>query len=572
MKKLYQLTTNFVVKNVFAFIMLFIFILFASFFEIYPVVFMQQIVDGLTQSSGFNALMLLLVYWYACRLCEAMFSALSGRMSASLSSRYSKLLRKSIFDKMSMSTYAITEDKNMAENIYASIEDVNSLGAVILSPIQYIAQNLCIFIWSSAYLIKLDYVLYFFCVPLGIIMWLSGNFVSKKNRRNEEMKKCSESGIADIIGNFFSGLREILTLGLVDRFRDAFQNLNEELCNRQYKSGWLQSALSSLLNMLWPIATVITLGIGGYRVSSENLSIGGLVAFMWYVQWAINPVSQFAIYKYQIKAASVAYKRISELFESYGDNTRSKQEYLPQISEISLEGVSYFYKNGGRGVKDVSVSFKQGVFYSLVGKTGSGKSTIGKLINGLYMPTSGTIKLNGTEVRPAGLLGSRQIMSAFSDAHIFSGSMVDNITLFSDRGMVQEDNLDDIFSILNLEDLRTIDNLSSQGEHSLSTGQKQRIAIGRVFYQNPDVLVIDEATSAIDSNTERAILDKLAELSSNHIIILISHRWSSVLRTDYCYMVDDGEIVCQGKPERLINQSVVFKELFFDQVMNGEED
>lgn len=569
MNALQNITIKFVSKNILTLIMLFVFLLLASFFEIYPILFMQEILDGLTKSSEFTTLFLPLAYWYGCRIFGAMFSALSGRMSALLSSKYSRYVRKAIFDKITLSSYSITEDKSAAENIYTSIDDVNSLGAAILSPIQYMAQNLFVFIWATTYLIKVDYVLYLVCVPLGVVMWLFGNVVSQKSKKNEDERRSLESGVAEIINGFFSGSREILTLGLVDRFTHVFDDLNKDLCSRQYRNGWLHSVLSSLLDILWPVATVIALGLGGYRVSVGHLTIGGLVAFMWYIQWAINPVSQVAVYKNKIQIASVSYKRIAHLFETYGTSNRDKRTYSEKISEITFDGVFYRYENSGRGVENVSLSLKRGQFYSIVGKTGSGKSTIGKLIDGLYEPTSGTIKLNGAEILPSSLLGSRQIMSAFSDTYIFEGSIVDNITLFSQTDSTKTD-LDDIFSILSLNNLRTVDNLSSQGEHGLSTGQKQRIAIGRLLYHNPDVLIIDEATSALDSSTEKYILHRLSELSANHIVILISHRLSSILKTDYCYMVDNGGIVCQGSPMMLLDKSKEFKQLFADQIMNGE--
>jgi len=570
-KPLRNITTEFISRNKLALFMLFVFLLLASFFEIYPVLFMQQILDGLTQSFEFSTLLLLLIYWYGCRIFGALFSALSGRVSSSLSSKYNRCIRKAIFDKITLSSYAVAEDKSAAENIYTSIDDVNSLGSAILAPIQYMAQNLFIFIWATIYLIKLDYVLYLTCVPLGVVMWYFGNIVSKKTKKNEDKKRSAESGVAEVINGFFSGSREVLTLGLVDRIRSAFNDLNEELRNRQYRNGWLQSALSSLLDILWPIATVITLGLGGYRVSTGQLTIGGLVAFMWYIQWAINPVSQFAVYKNQIQIASVSYNRIDQLFETYGTSSRTPKTYLEKISEITFDRVSYSYEKSSRGIQDISLSLKTGTFYSIVGKTGSGKSTIGKIISGLYEPVSGTIELNGTEILPASLLGSRQIMSAFSDAYIFTGSVIDNITLFSDVDTLKQGSLDDIFSVLSLDDLRNGGNLSSQGEHGLSTGQKQRIAIGRMLYHDPDVFIIDEATSAIDSSTEKNILDKLSSLSANHIVVLISHRLSSILRTDYCYIVDNGRVVDQGNPTKLLEDSNEFKQLFADQMMNGEE-
>ena len=571
MKLLRNITTEFVSKNKFALFMLFVFLLLASFFEIYPVLFMQRILDGLTQSINFVTILLLLIYWYGCRLIGALFSALSGRMSSSLSSKYSRRIRKAIFDRITLSSYAVAEDKSAAENIYTSIDDVNSLGSAILSPIQYMAQNLFIFIWATVYLIKLDYVLYLTCVPLGVVMWFFGNVVSRKTKNNEVKKRTVESNVAEVINGFFSGAREVLTLGLVDRIRCVFDGLNEELCNRQYRNGWLQSALSSLLDILWPIATVITLGLGGYRVSTGQLTIGSLIAFMWYIQWAINPVSQFAVYKNQIQIASVSYNRIDQLFETYGTSSRTPKACLEKISEITFDRVSYSYENSGRGIRDVSFSLKTGTFYSIVGKTGSGKSTIGKLISGLYEPEAGTIELNGTDIIPASLIGNLQIMSAFSDAYIFTGSIIDNITLFSDEDTLKQGSLDDVFSVLSLDDLRNSDNLSSQGEHGLSTGQKQRIAIGRMLYHNPDVLIIDESTSAIDSSTEKSILDKLSALSANHIVVLISHRLSSILRTEYCYVVDNGCIVSQGNPTMLLEDSNKFKQLFADQMMKEEE-
>ena len=132
MKSLRNITTEFVSKNKLALFMLFVFLLLASFFEIYPVLFMQRILDGLTQSIDFVTILLSLVYWYGCRLIGALFSTLSGRMSSSLSSKYSRRIRRAIFDRITLSSYAVAEDKSAAENIYTSIDDVNSLGSACL--------------------------------------------------------------------------------------------------------------------------------------------------------------------------------------------------------------------------------------------------------------------------------------------------------------------------------------------------------------------------------------------------------------------------------------------------------
>lgn len=566
MKNTKMLTKSFILQNMIAILVMVLLLFFSSFLEVYPIRIMQKIIDGLTTSLAISSLIALLGSWYFCKILGSLTRALSGRAAAYLSSRYSSLLRSSIFHRIVTSSYSNIEENTVTDSVTNSIEDVNSIGQALTSPIQYIGQNVFIFIWATYFLIKIDPILFLTCIPLGIVMWIAGTIVSGKNKKNQFQRRALEDKIADTLIDYFAGSREILSLGLTSKYIGRFNETDQRLRVTQFRTDWLSSLLSSMLDALWPIATVISLGLGGYRVLQGDLSIGGLIAFMWYIQWAINPISQLTVFKNQIQTAKVAYSRVSELLEAYpSDEDQIKPNNTP-IDEITMEGVSYTYRNGNRGVINISLQLRKGCFYSIVGKTGSGKSTIGKLLNGLYQPTSGRILINNLDSNLVEFRNAKRIMSAYSDAYIFSGSLEDNLTLSFNEKNSHKKAVEALIDLLNLGDIRNVKSLSNQGEHGLSNGQKQRIAIGRLMYSKPDLLLLDEATSGIDSGTEQAILNKLQLISKDRIVVLMSHRLSSVLHTDYCYLINNGEVIIQGRPADLINDSKAFKELFTDQI------
>lgn len=553
-------------KNMIFLIIFLMGIVFSTLMEIYPLKFMQNILDGLSEGNRFSTIFWLLFCWYMCRLLGALASTVSGFASAALSTKISQTLRSEIFDRVTQSSYSTIEGQSASESIGSIITDVNSIGKTLLSTSQYIIQNVFLFVWATYFLFKTDWVLYLSCVPLGIVMWLAGNLVSKKSQHNHRVRRELETELTDVFLGYFSGAREIFTLGMKNEYMCKFSKLNIMLKSKQFKANGLNVALSNILEVLWPVATVISLGVGGYRVLYCNLSTGSLIAFMWYIQWAINPISQLSSYKNEIQETKVSIERISKVLERFPCEEQKLIPAKAQVDEIKFSNISYHYPVGGRGIRDISFAVQTGCLYSFIGKTGSGKSTIGKLLAGLYQPDSGQIFVNGLPQNLAEHRMSRHVMCAYSDPYVFDGSMINNITLDFSKKHLDIESYEKLLTMLELGNLSNVDDLSSQGEHGLSTGQKQRIAIGRLLYNAPNVFIIDEATSAIDSATEKAILETLHKISQTNIVIFISHRLSSVLQTDHCFIVEDGRIITEGDPKSMIQESEKFRALFAEQI------
>ena len=562
MESLEKLTKKFIKSQLPSIITLFLFLLVAAFMEIFPIRFMEEIVDGFSNNMLLSALLISLLYWYLCRVIGSVSETFAGRQAARFSSVFSNKIRLELYERIANSQFHIIEQANVSENIGAAIDDANKFGNAIVAPVKYTAQNVFTFIWASYFLIKIDYILYFTCIPLGIIMWLIGDAISKKTLDNQKKKRELESEVTQSYLNLFSGVREIFTLKTARQQKKLLAEKSGNLKKFQFKVQWLASFLASMTNALWPIATVISLGVGGYRVLNHELTIGGAMAFMWYVQWAIHPISQLSFYKNEIQSSRVAYMRIKKLFDLFkGDAVAEINE--EQINDIELENISYFYPENNRGVSNISLSLTKGHIYSLVGVTGCGKSTVAKLIMGLYEPREGKIKINGEKWPQMKLLGAKQIKSAYSNPYLFPTNIIDNITL---EQSADEKKLEEIMRLLKLEDVPTDEFIISQGEQGLSTGQKQRIGIARLLYNPVDVIILDEAISAIDSDTEKVISENIKEVFSEKIVLSISHRLSTVLATDYCFILTGGKIIEQGDPKQLIKNSDNFKELFADQI------
>ena len=319
--------------------------------------------------------------------------------------------------------------RNMgSETVSRIFNDIPDLGFLITKPIVIIGRNLFIFLWAFVLLLKLDYVLLIACLPLGLIMLFVSQWVSKRNNRAWEKQKEFNSTAVHSVFEALIAWREISVFNLWNIQRRAFDDANKGLAESQKRTTRLIGSLDNLTQALWPVATVVCLGLGGYRVSTGNLSPGGLVAFMWYIQWVIHPISQLANYTAQVQQSYVSARRINAVLNWFPPMNRT-QTSKPFEKSIQLQGVSFHYSTNREILRDVDLSIKRGERIALVGATGSGKSTLLKIILGLIEPQKGSMFLDGALIDNSSLLGAEWIAAVFQDSYLFNSSIKENVLL-----------------------------------------------------------------------------------------------------------------------------------------------
>lgn len=316
------------------------------------------------------------------------------------------------------------------------------------------------------------------------------------------------------------------------------------------------------------ILNVLILWTGAQLVMANTISVGQLITFNMLLSYFTTPLENIINLQTKLQSAKVANARLNEVYLVDSEfQTFQENPYQEQLlkGDISVSDLSYKYGFGRDALSDINLTIKQGEKVSFVGVSGSGKTTIAKLLVNFYNPYKGTISLNGQNIDQLDKRSLRQFINYLpQQSYVFSGSLLDNLTLGADPSVVQEDILKacDIAEIR--QDIEQMP-MGFQTELSdgagLSGGQKQRIALARALLTKSRVLILDEATSGLDVLTEKKVVDNLLQLTDK-TIIFIAHRLSIAQRTHRIFVMDQGRIVESGSHEELLSQAGFYQRLF----------
>lgn len=344
------------------------------------------------------------------------------------------------------------------------------------------------------------------------------------------------------------------------------------LFNYGLKEAKVYAFIGPIINLVMMILLVVLLGYGGMRVSSGALSAGALVAFIMYLFQIIMPMAQIAEFFTQFQKASGATERIIEILEV--EDEKDGYEEVQKVDEaIQIECLSYNYPDKEPVLKNLNFTIPPNQVTAIVGPSGSGKTTFFSLIERFYQPQEGAILLGNQDIQNFSLLSWRkQIGYVSQESPIIAGTIRDNITYGLERE-VSDEEINRVIKmayadqfIENLED----GILTEVGERGmkLSGGQRQRIAIARAFLRNPQILMLDEATSSLDSKSEQVVQRALEELMKGRTTIVIAHRLSTVIHSDQIVFLEQGEITGIGTHQELYATHALYKE-FSDQQLKG---
>lgn len=316
------------------------------------------------------------------------------------------------------------------------------------------------------------------------------------------------------------------------------------------------------------ILNVLILWTGAQLVMANTISVGQLITFNMLLSYFTTPLENIINLQTKLQSAKVANARLNEVYLVDSEfQTFQENPYQEQLlkGDITVSDLSYKYGFGRDALSDINLIIKQGEKVSFVGVSGSGKTTIAKLLVNFYKPYKGTISLNGQNIDQLDKRSLRQFINYLpQQSYVFSGSLLDNLTLGADPSVVQEDILKacDIAEIR--QDIEQMP-MGFQTELSdgagLSGGQKQRIALARALLTKSRVLILDEATSGLDVLTEKKVVDNLLQLTDK-TIIFIAHRLSIAQRTHRIFVMDQGRIVESGSHEELLSQAGFYQRLF----------
>ncbi|MCC5919485.1 MAG: ABC transporter ATP-binding protein/permease [Cyclobacteriaceae bacterium] len=406
---------------------------------------------------------------------------------------------------------------------------------------------------------------------LSISIYYVNNLI---NKRSEEIQK-SLSGLSTFVQESFSGIRVLKSFVREYDNWMSFKTASDDYKDKSLKLAFVNALFFPLVMGLVGLSVILTVYIGGIEVINGSITTGNIAEFILYVNMLTWPVTSLGWVTSIVQRAAASQKRINE-FLNNDSEVKSLDQLEPEIKgNIAFENVSFTYPDSGiQALKNISFEIKSGESLAVIGTTGSGKSTLANLLCRLYDPQSGKISIEGIDSRYINLSHLRKNIGYVpQDVFLFSETIQQNIS-FSDPNLPMEaiekaakdaDLLDNIMNFPNGFDTK----LGERGV-TLSGGQKQRVSIARALVQNPNILILDDCLSAVDTKTENLILNSLKKYVAGRTSIIISHRVSSAQLADKIIVLDDGQISEMGTQQELLSLKGEFYRLYNQQLKDTE--
>ncbi|PJI06837.1 MULTISPECIES: ABC transporter ATP-binding protein [Clostridium] len=481
-------------------------------------------------------------------------------------------IREKLFDHFQTLSPEFYNNEKTGNLIAYAINDISAV-RMTFGPAAAMSINGLVICISSIYsmITGISFKLTIMClVPIPfiiIVMFKIGQIVQHRFRKVQE----NFAEISDRVQENINGIRVIKAYVQEESEVENFKKLNDKMMDSNLKLVKISSALSPIIELCFSVSFVFNLIIGGNMVLKGQASLGDFVAFNTYIAMIMTPVISIGRVIVVLQRGMASLKRLNKIFKVKPAVTDGKAMLEKNIEgNIELKNLSFSYPGSDKNaLNNINLTIKKGSTIGIIGKTGSGKTTLTNLLLKLYNVDDGTILFDGNDINDYKLSSIRDNIGYVpQDNFLFSASIKENIGFFKD--IYSDDEIEAsakaacIYeSILDFPNgFNTV--LGERGVN-ISGGQKQRISIARAIIKNPSLLILDDSLSAVDAVTETNILNNLKDVRKNKTAIIIAHRLSAVKDADEIIVLDKGRIAEKGTHDELLKKGGIYYEIYREQ-------
>ena len=488
-------------------------------------------------------------------------------LNQSMSLRVIAELQKSMFSKLMYADMKMMQDTKTGNLISRFTNDVNLMRDALSRTLTVLGRELLTAIALIGMMFHLDWIL---AIIVVITLPLAGRPILRLGRRLRRAStnvQTSLGSLTSTLAQSFNGIRLIKAYGMEKQQNQQSEWLFDEVYRLIMKTLKGRARSQPILEILGGFCVALVLAYGGLRVISGSGTLGEFVGFLSAAIMLLQPIRSIGNFNASLQEGLAAVKRTFDLLDTKPEIIDHHQAKIlnQAIGNVELIDVSFSYENNRPVLDKVSISVKEGQTIALVGPSGAGKSTILNLIPRFYDTDSGSVKIDGHDVKNIATASLRSQISIVSqDITLFNLSIADNIR-FGDFS-ADLDKIQHVAKIaaahdfiINLPD--GYDTVVGERGTTLSGGERQRIAIARAMLRNAPILLFDEATSSLDAESEFLVHNAIKRLSEGRTTIVIAHRLSTVMAADKIYVMNEGKIVEHGKHKELIAKNGLYSRL-----------
>ncbi|HEY9001445.1 MAG TPA: ABC transporter ATP-binding protein [Mucilaginibacter sp.] len=486
-------------------------------------------------------------------------------------------LKNEIYNHYQLLSLAFYRRHNTGDLMNRVTEDVSRVRMYLGPGIMYTINTVTLFIIAICFMVTVDIKLTIFSImPMPILVvtiYYVNNII---NFRSEKIQQ-RLSALSSFVQENFSGIRVIKSYVREETVRESFAEESENYKTHSMELVKVQAMFFPTMLLLVGLSNVIIMYVGGVEVMKGNITAGNIAEFIVYLNMLTFPVMSLGWVTSLIQRAAASQKRINEFLHERPEIISPIVAQRTIKGKISFNNVSFYYPDTGiHALKNVSFTAEPGHMIAIIGRTGSGKSTIANLIMRMYDVTGGQILIDDQPVQQLNLENYRsQIGFVPQEVFLFSDTIANNIAFSADtlNMPLVEQAAKDAAVYTNIMELEHgFETLIGERGVTLSGGQKQRVSIARAIVKHPQILIFDDCLSAVDTRTEEEILRNLGGIMEGKTSIIIAHRISTIKNADKILVMDNGEIVEQGTHDELMNRKQVYFELYEKQLLEEEEN
>jgi ATP-binding cassette subfamily B protein len=488
-------------------------------------------------------------------------------------------LKNEIFQHFQHLDTSFYKENNTGDIMNRISEDVTKVRMYVGPGIMYTVNLTCLFAMVIPVMFSINVKLTLYSLTplplLSIIIY----YVSTRINKQSERVQAKLSDITTLSQETYSGIRMLKSYVKENYFISKLYKENEEYRENSMNLVRTNAVFFPVMMLLIGLSTIFTIYIGGMEYIAGNITIGNILEFVFYINMLTWPVTAIGWVTSIIQRAAASQTRINEFLATPSKIKNPTTKQFDLKGNIKFNDVTFTYPESGiTAIKDISFEIKEGETFAIVGKTGSGKSTIINLILRNYDVTSGEVLIDGHNIDSVNLNQLRENIGFVpQEVFLFSDTIENNIAFGYKNGLPDESVIHE--AAKNAAIYNNIIAFPNQfktklGERgiTLSGGQKQRVSIARAIIKAPKILIFDDCLSAVDTETEDIILNNLERVMQNKTSLIISHRVSSVKNADKILVIDNGKIIEEGTHQSLIEKEKVYYKMYQQQLLEVNEE
>ena len=529
--------------------------------------------DVLLRDQIVEALVLIALSFVGLAILEGGFTFLSGRLAAQTAEGIVRRLRNYLYDHLQRLTFAYHSKTSTGELIQRVTSDVNAIQRFYAEQAIGLGRILLLFSINFIALFAINWQLALFSIIVVPMIALVSVYFFKRVSKAYEQYQEADAKLSTTLQENLTGVRVVKAFARQPYEHDKFETTNLERFERGARLMKMHSLYWPITDMMSGLQQLAGYVVGAIMVMDGTITLGTYLAYVGLIIYIIEPMRGLGRIIVNASSGLVSYERVADIIredrEPLTDGLRQLEH--PLRGDVAFKDVGFEYDSGAPVLKDITFEVKAGQSVALLGSTGSGKTSLVNLLPRFHDYTHGQITIDGVELKTI----ARDFLRANigiveQEPFLFSRTIRENISYGAGRHVDEAE----VMAVAKAADIHDVITSFPEGYNTivgergvtLSGGQKQRVAIARTLLKNPRILILDDSTSSVDTETEANIRAALDELMENRTTFIIAHRIQSVMNADLILVMDQGRIVQRGTHEELVNQPGIYQQIYDLQV------